>query len=362
MKRRILGCASQGSGSNDEARLRALLREFDAEFVVFDRGRKIESFFSCMRRMARGDFDLFVLEGVGAAAGIAAIVGHLVFRRNYIISSGDAVAPYLRMRYPFGTPIFGIYEALLYKCCVGFIGWTPYLVGRALTLGAKRGVSIPGWAPYISDPSELLRKRSQIRQRLGIPPDAVVFGLVGSLNWSKREKYCYGSELVRAASKVSGRAYVLVVGDGSGLPYLKELAGNALGQTIFLPGRISRDAVPEYLSAMDVGSLPQSVDGVGNFRFTTKIAEYRDVSLPFVTTQIPMAYDLDRGDVWRLPGDPWSSEFISAVAELMEKLTLEEVAAHKIAPGLSPEFDREAQIRRVTAFLEDALASLWYHR
>ena len=32
-----------------------------------------------------------------------------------------------------------------------------------------------------------------------IPDDAIVFGIVGSLDWNDRVQFCYGSELVRAA-------------------------------------------------------------------------------------------------------------------------------------------------------------------
>jgi hypothetical protein len=355
---RILACASQGSGSNDDARLHALLQAFDAEFIDFRYGRKAAAFINCLRRISSGDADLFVLEGSGMAAGVAAILGRLLFRRPYVVSSGDAVAPYLNARYPLGTPAFNAYERLLYRCCAGFIGWTPYLVGRALTFGAPRGVTIAGWAPYASDAQELLVRRAQIRRDLGIPADAVVFGLAGSLRWSDRVQFCYGAELVRAARRAARSPYVLIVGDGTGLPHLKELAGDALGRTILLPGRIPRDAVPHYLAAMDVGSLPQSVDGIGNFRYTTKVSEYRDVALPFVTNEIPMAYDLDRGDIWRLPGEnPWSEPFIAALATLMSELTLEEAAARKV-PSASPEFDEPEQIRRVTAFLRELLEQL----
>jgi hypothetical protein len=117
---------------------------------------------------------------------------------------------------------------------------------------------------------------------------------------------------------------------------------------------VRRDEVPGYLAAMDIGSLPQSVDGVGSFRYTTKIAEYRSVGLPFLTNQVPMGYDLDHGDIVRLPGaTPWSGEFIDAVGGLMNDCVREDFAARRARMSVGGEFDREAQVRRVTAFLED---------
>ena len=61
---------------------------------------------------------------------------------------------------------------------------------------------------------------------------------------------------------------------------------------------------------MDVASLPQSVDGVGSFRYTTKLSEYLAARLPVVTGEIPLAFDLDDGWMWRLPGDaPWEERY-----------------------------------------------------
>jgi hypothetical protein len=49
-----------------------------------------------------------------------------------------------------------------------------------------------------------------------------------------------------------------------------------------------------------------SVDQVGSFRYTTKLSKYLAFGLPVITGQIPLAYDLDDGWIWRLAGDaPW---------------------------------------------------------
>lgn len=354
---RMLGCASQGTGGDDEARLRVLLSRFATEYVAFSKSEKKKSFKETLARLKAGGFDLFVLEGTGIAAGFAAILGSILYKRPYVVSSGDAVEPFLTASVPKGRPIFGAYERMLYRRSSGFIGWTPYLVGRALTMGARRGVTASGWAPFEKTAGELEVEGAAIRARFGIAPGTVVWGIVGSLVWSDRYGYCYGSELVRAGLKAG--ATVLVVGDGSGLSHLKAMAGDALDKTIFLPGRCRRDEVPGYLAAMDIGSLPQSVDGVGSFRYTTKIAEYRSTGLPFVTNRVPMGYDLDRGDIRRLGGDsPWSAEFLEELAELMRGAVREGFAARAARMNGGGEFDRAAQVERVTAFLEDVVEAV----
>jgi glycosyltransferase involved in cell wall biosynthesis len=148
---------------------------------------------------------------------------------------------------------------------------------------------------------------------------------------------------------------VLVVGDGPGRKRLEELAGNRLGHSVLLPGAVPREDVPLALAAMDVGSLPQSVDGVGAFRYTTKISEYLAAGLPVVTGEIPLAYDLDDGWLWRLPGDaPWDERYVTALADLMRTLSREDVAGRRsLVPRDDPLFSRARQQRQVCDFVVD---------
>ena len=357
-KYRIVGCASQGNGSGDEARLSKLLSGFEFELAVFRKPATVNGFKQLLHQLRTRRCDLFLLEGTGVAAGSAAILGKLLWNKCYVVSSGDAVGPFLSARMPWAAPVFWMYERLLYSMSSGFIGWTPYLVGRALTMGAGRGVTIPGWAATADRSTDVLSTRKAIRERLGISQDAVVIGIVGALNWSNRYNYCYGMDLVRAAALSNGGASVLIVGDGSGLEHLKRAAGAMVGCKVFFTGHVAREEVGSYVAAMDVGSMPQSVDGVGNFRYTTKLLEYRAAGLLIVTNHIPAAYDLDRGDFLRISGaSPWSKDFISQLAEMMSALDPEQVA-HRRAQIIPDDiFEPEHQVARATAFLQDVIAS-----
>jgi glycosyltransferase involved in cell wall biosynthesis len=245
---------------------------------------------------------------------------------------------------------------VLLRFCAAYIGWTPYLAGRALTFGAPRAVTAPGWAP--KEPAEDGRRR--IRAALGIAEGTIVFGIVGSLRWAPRLEYAYGAELVRAIRTTSRQdVVVLVVGDGTGVAHLEELAGSDLGNRVRLVGHVEQDEVPSYLAAFDVASLPQSCDQVGSFRYATKLPEYLAASLPIVTGQLPMAYDIALDWSWRLPGRaPWSEEYIGALGELMSTITPDDIAAHR--PGADASvtewFVPEAQQQRVKALLTDLLA------
>jgi hypothetical protein len=340
--KKILAFATQGSGGNDEARLRTLLTNFDADFFPFDHADKKGSF-AGLRKALQG-CDLAIMEGTGIAGGLALIASG----KPYIVSSGDAIAPFVAAKKPLLAPAFLRYERTLYARCHGFIGWTPYLAGRALAFGAQRAMTAAGWAPFD-------RRGCGLRNELGIPQNALVIGIVGSLDWNSRFHYCYGEELRRALEKVARKdVYALIAGGGTGLERLK---GNP---RVILPGPVPREQVPDYLATMDVASLPQSCDQLGSFRYSTKLPEYLAAGLPVVTGQLPLAYDLDSGWMWRLPGSaPWDPRYIDALAGLLEHLSPEQLAERRAAvPAGLDIFDRESQIRRVTAMIEDVLATL----
>jgi glycosyltransferase involved in cell wall biosynthesis len=353
---RILYFATQGAEHLDAERLRYLLEPLEPVSFAFDRAGKLRSAVRLIREARARRPRLIVMEGTGLAGGLAVLWLSFAARIPFVLSSGDAVGPYLALRSRLAGVLGGVYERLLCRRCAGYIGWTPYLVGRALTFGAPHAMTAPGW------PREQAAAgaRDAIRGRLGIPADALVVGLVGSLNWRARVGYSYGAELVSAVRRSRREDLVAcIVGDGPGSERLREMAGPDLGSRILMPGRVEPREVADYLAAFDVASLPQSVDGVGSFRYSTKLSEYLASELPIITGRIPAAYDLDAGYIWRLPGRyPWSSTYADALVELLESLSAEEIRRRREAiraRGDDP-FDRLAQQRRVGEFVGDILS------
>lgn len=347
--------ATQGEGGGDERRILTLLENFQVQGLPFDRQHKFGSFVRLVRQLIRQRPDLVVMEGTGIAGGLALILARVLVGTRYVVSSGDAVGPFLSQRYPLLAPIAGLYERLLCRLAAGFIGWTPYLVGRALTFGTPRAMTAPGFSDAYAD----AKARGRMRQELGIPDEALVVGIVGSLVWSPRLKYCYGWELVRAAQRCrKSDVYFVIVGGGTGLPELERELARSACRSVILTGRVEPERVIDYLAAMDLGSLPQSVDGVGSFRYTTKISEYLAANLPIVTGQIPLAYDLNTGWIAALPGDrPWDDQYIEALANFIDDLTPQALASLRRAVDSAPRylFDKTRQIAQVTAFVLDLL-------
>jgi glycosyltransferase involved in cell wall biosynthesis len=355
MAARVLAFATQGEEHLDARRLHELLEPLAPATFSFERSHRLRSALALARAIRRERPQLVVMEGTGIAGGATLLVLNRLAGVRYVVSSGDAVGPYLGLSSRALGALGGVYERMLCRRCAGFIGWTPYLVGRALTFGAPRAMSAPGWAR--ERPSEGARER--VRARLGIAPDALVAGLVGSLNWRRRLGYGYGAELVRAVLLTDRPDLVVcIVGAGPGRERLAELAGAELGRRVLLPGRVPPEEVADHLAAFDLASLPQSLDAVGAFRYTTKLSEYLAAGLPVATARLPAAYDLDEGFFWRLPGRaPWSDSYVRALAGLLQSLGPEELARRRhAAAGAGREtFDRERQRARAAAFIGDIL-------
>ncbi|MBV9818430.1 MAG: glycosyltransferase [Solirubrobacterales bacterium] len=351
---RVAYVATQGDGSSDEARIATLLAPLHPTRLPFDRaGGKARAGVQLFRRLLRERPDVVVMEGTGIAGGAAVIAARALAGQAYVVSSGDAVGPYLALQRRWLAPPGRLYERLLCRLSAGFIGWTPYLVGRAITLGAPTGMTAAHWAAQPT-PERRRELRRAFRREWSIPEEAIVVGLVGSLNWSHRRRYSYGLELVQAA-RLTGRRDLrfVIVGDGDGLPRLRELAGE--DDRILLCGRLESERALAAMCAMDAASLPQSLDEVGALRYSTKLSEYLGASLPVLTGRLPFAYDLDEGWLWRIEGSsPWDPAYVRGLARLLSALDRDEIALRqRCIPEASPSFDLRRQQRGVFNFVSE---------
>jgi hypothetical protein len=200
-KQKIIAFDTEGNPPGHfEDRLRYLLEDFDIHYFNFDSKNKIKSGWALFSFIRKTQPALLVMEGTGSIGGAVLLLCRWFLGIPYIFSSGDAVGPFLTMKIPWLGPVFYFYEWLLCYFCSGFVGWTPYLSGRALTLGAPRAVVAAGWSPFQIH-GDRKAQGASIRSQLGISDNALVVGMVGSLQWNPRVNYCYGLEIVRAVKK-----------------------------------------------------------------------------------------------------------------------------------------------------------------
>lgn len=350
--------ATKGSGSNDASRIADLLSELNPTEIPFDYSKKATSFSRIMSTVVKQRPNLIVMEGTGIAGGAALILCRFLYGTNYMVSSGDSIAPFLSRRWKLLYPLFWLYETVLYRKSAGIIAWTPYLVGRAITMGAKHAISAPGWINKTNiDTSASSRKR--IRERLGLESTDIGIAIAGSIDWDSSAQYAYGLELVRAATKSKrSEIVVFIIGEGSGLSKLKQIADASKAVRIVFLGKKPHEETLETLGAMDLASLPQTCDPVGALRYTYKFVEYYELGLPIVTGELPLAYDLYLDGSWRLPGDsPWSRRYIEALTEFMDSVDHEEIEKKRNHISKADFFARNTQVDRVKNFVQERIRS-----
>jgi glycosyltransferase involved in cell wall biosynthesis len=358
--RQILCINTGGKGGQDERRARRLTAALSAEVTHFDvdrslpRARTSRSVWQLLRSRK---WDLVYQEGTGIAAGANLIHAAVTRKQPFIVSSGDPIGGFFHVTQgPLVACPFEIYERMLYRTCAGFVGWTPYLTGRALRMGAPRGVTVEGAVNLQRFRPFSRQERLAAKRKYGLPPDHLICGVVGSLQWSRRQSYCYGLELVETLRHLERRDIsVLIVGDGNGRAILQRAIPDSLRTRVVFTGRLSEAEVVATINAMDIGFVTQTLDGLGSYRLTTKLPEYLACGVPVAMSPVPGFYDYASLAGWPLPSfHPAAAEFHTRCARWLDRLDGGEVAkkasqARKLAERY---FDDEAVSEKFRGFVD----------
>ena len=359
---RMLCISTAGPVGQDIRRIRRLTEGLPVDCAIWglDRTRsRRENMQAVWGRLRRERFDLVYLEGTGITAGLPLIRAARAWGQRYVVSSGDPVGGFFRVTQgPLYGFAFGIYERLLYRHSAGFIGWTPYLTGAALKLGAPRAITIEGGVDLETFRPYPEAQRRALRRRYGIPEAHLVCGVVGSLKWVPRQRYCYGLELVEMLRYLRrDDVTVLIVGDGDGRPQLEARVPDDLQSRVVFTGRVEPAEVVDLLNVMDIGFITQTLDELGRYRLTTKLPEYLATGLPIAMSPIPGFYDYVYPAGWALPeGHPADSDFHRKLAVWLDGLSREEVRARAArAPALARRFGYDVLRPRFAAFIGDLL-------
>lgn len=327
----ILCINAGGIGDLHGLRSKRLTEGLDADLTYFDIDKsrsRPENSKKIWTLLNSRKWDLVYQEATGIAGGSQLIRAARSHNQPYIVSTGDPVGAFFRTtRGRLMGAVFERYERSLYKNCAGFIGWTPYLTGMAMKMGARRAVTIEGAADLNIFRPYPEAERSEMRRRYGLDPSHIVCGVVGSLSWSDRQQYSYGLELVAMMKHLTrSDVSVLIVGDGNARQRLESMVPSHLKDRIRFTGRVAENEVVDTLNAMDIGFITQTLDGLGSFRLTTKLPEYLGAGLPIAMSPIPGYYDYALDAAWALPPfHPASDAFHRGTASWLDQLDRKEI-------------------------------------
>lgn len=268
-----------GGGSSIEAvRARGLARQLDPETTrfCFRSGSRIQTAAAWRREISDRPPDLVYLLNTALPGAVLAPWWSVSRRQRFVLDTGDAVYEMARQSGVGGgwkLPWLWFFEqAAQRRASAVIVRGTRHrelLLGRGVRrvevirdgFGEQAGVTPVAVA--------------DLRRRLGLDRHFVL-GVMGSTVMSPRLGICYGWDLLEALAAMPDLPVKgLIIGDGDGLPWLRERA-SALGLEgrVVFAGRIPYPEVPLYLRLMDAAMSTQTNNLPGQVRTTGKLPEY----------------------------------------------------------------------------------------
>ena len=257
-------------------RARAFARELAADFdchVVYRHGGKLAAAWrmACELWTIRPHI-CYVLDM--AASGVAAAgVYRLVTGTPWYVDTGDAIVALGKAlgRGPMAMFATRVLELFALRASSGVVVRGSY----HKELLARRGIT----ATFIPDGVDLEQFAPPKDQKPKGPTDPLVIGMVGSVVWSPVHQSCYGWELVEIVKQLQGTigrpVRGIMVGDGSGLPRLKERCQQlGIEGLVEFAGQVPYAELPGWLHRMDICLSTQTNDVVGWVRTTGKLPLY----------------------------------------------------------------------------------------
>ncbi|MEE2709766.1 MAG: glycosyltransferase [Gemmatimonadota bacterium] len=245
--------------------------------------------------------DLIYVMNVGYAGGGAALWARMRWGVPFLVDHGD---PSFNLFKSSGRPLW---ESWL----VRFAEWTMLcaseaVIARGAWLAETLKMRYPGHVFFIPDGVETDVFKpldvSDLRQAHGLD-GSLTIGVIGSIVWSDRYQMCYGWDVIETVRLLKDRDVKgVIVGDGNGLPHLKERAWTyGIEDRIFFAGRVPHEDVPRYINLMDICISTQTNDTVGRSRTTAKLPEYLACGRFIIATDVGGARDVVRNNGVLLP-------------------------------------------------------------
>jgi glycosyltransferase involved in cell wall biosynthesis len=268
----VNGDVESAMGERARAFARELTEDFDCHVVYRQGGKAAAAWQMFWALWAIRPKICYVLDM--AASGVAAAgVYRLVTGTPWIVDTGDAIVALGKAlgRGPLAMFATRVLELFALRASSGVVVRGSY----HKELLARRGIT----ATFIPDGVDLEQFAPPKDQKPKSPTDPLVIGMVGSVVWSPVRKSCYGWELVEIVKQLQGSidrpVRGIMVGDGSGLPRLKERCQElGIEGLVEFAGRVPYAELPGWLHRMDICLSTQTNDVVGWVRTTGKLPLY----------------------------------------------------------------------------------------
>jgi len=193
-----------------------------------------------------------------------------------ILEVNDSATVY-RVRPLYFQRIAMMIERWVFSKAKGLVFVSSIFRDRALSkLGVMAPSIITPNAANIDKFSYSAEQRSQSRKNLGME-DSVVCGYLGAfVPWHAIDAFVYKiADYLPTAPHLK----LLLVGDGATFPAVKAFVDEkGLSNQVVLSGRVSHDAVPNLLAAMDMAILPNA----GDYTSPVKLFEFMACAVPAI--------------------------------------------------------------------------------
>ena len=275
---RVTAVVHGGPDSIESTRIRSLSRGYPSDFLrVLFRQEGIDATARAWNRdIAKYPPDLLYILNTAAPGSLLAPWWRMRKSLRYILDTGDAVYEMARtsgIGAGWRLPLLWTFERLAQQHAeVIVVRGTRHR--ELLQSQGRRQVRVirDGYAEnQVVSPKSV----EVLRAKLGLT-GRFVLGVMGSTILSPRLGICYGWDLIEALAQLKDLPVAgLIIGDGSGLPWLRERAQTlgVAGRIVFT-GRIPYSDVPLYLRLMDTAFSTQTNNLPGQVRTTGKIPEY----------------------------------------------------------------------------------------
>lgn len=267
-----------GPNSIETVRARGLSRRHPADRIrfLFREHGKAGTVNAWRAQIAADRPDLVYMLNTAAPGAVLAPWWRMSAGIPYVLDTGDAVFEMARTSGVGGgwkLPLLWAFERLAHRYASAIVVRGTRHRELLLSQGRRRVEVIrDGYAEQQDVSPESV---AELRRSLGLE-GRFIFGVMGSTVLSPRLGICYGWDLLEALTKLGDLPVTgLVIGDGPGLPWLKDRAKQlGVESRVRFAGRIPYADVPRYLRLMDVALSTQTNNLPGQVRTTGKIPEY----------------------------------------------------------------------------------------